>query len=169
VLGLASSGLHSNGFSLVRQILQDCGLGLEHEPAELGGTLGAELATPTRIYAPDCLALAHACEVRTFAHITGGGLAANMARVLPPNADAVLDRGSWRPAPVFGLLAGLGSVDADEMEQVFNMGVGMTAVLAPADADDALDLLARRGVLAWPLGTIVEGSGRAALTGRHPA
>jgi phosphoribosylformylglycinamidine cyclo-ligase len=169
VLGLASSGLHSNGFSLVRQILQDSGLGLEHEPAELGAPLGTELATPTRIYAPDCLALARASEVRAFAHITGGGLAANMARVLPPDADAVLDRGSWTPAPVFGMLARLGSVDSDEMEHVFNMGVGMTAVLAPDDADDALALLTRRGIQAWSLGTIIEGSGQAELTGRHPA
>ncbi len=168
VLGLASSGLHSNGFSLVRQILQDALLDLDEEPAELGRPLGAELATPTRIYAPDCLALAQACQVRAFAHITGGGLAANMARVLPPDADAVLDRASWTPPPVFGLLAGRGSVASDEMEHVFNMGVGMTAVLAPADADHAIALLARRGVPAWALGEIVDGSGRAELSGRHP-
>ncbi len=168
VLGLASSGLHSNGFSLVRQILTDTGLDLDSEPAELGGPLGAELATPTRIYAQDCLALANACRVRAFAHITGGGLAANMARVLPPDADAVLDRASWSPQPVFGLLAGLGSVDADEMEHVFNMGVGMTAVVAAADADEAIRLLAERSVPAWPLGQIVSGDGAARLTGRHP-
>ena len=168
VLGLASSGLHSNGFSLVRQILADAGLDLDTEPAELGQPLGAELATPTRIYAQDCLALASACQVHAFAHITGGGLAANMARVLPPDADALLDRASWSPQPVFGLLARLGSVDADEMEHVFNMGVGMTAVVAAADADDAIELLAERGVPAWPLGRIVSGSGHARLTGRHP-
>jgi phosphoribosylformylglycinamidine cyclo-ligase len=169
VLGLASSGLHSNGFSLVRQILDETNLDLDAEPAELGQPLGAELATPTRIYAPDCLALAQACEVHAFAHITGGGLAANMARVLPPDADALLTRGSWSPPPVFGLLAGRGSVDSDEMEHVFNMGVGMTAVVAPADADKAVRLLTQRGVLAWPLGEIVDGSGRAKLTGRHPS
>ena len=168
VLGLASSGLHSNGFSLVRQILAETGLGLDEEPGELGRPLGTELVTPTRIYARDCLALAQACQVHAFAHITGGGLAANMARVLPPDADAVLDRGSWNPPPVFGLLARRGAVDSDEMEHVFNMGVGMTAVLRQDDADDAIALLARRGVRAWPLGTIVEGSGRAELTGRHP-
>lgn len=168
VLGLASSGLHSNGFSLVRQILADAGLGLDTEPPELGKPLGAELATPTRIYAQDCLALASACQVHAFAHITGGGLAANMARVLPPDADALLDRASWSPQPVFALLARLGSVDADEMEHVFNMGVGMTAVVAAADADDAIELLAERGVPAWPLGRIVSGSGHARLTGRHP-
>jgi len=168
VLGLASSGLHSNGFSLVRQLLADTGLDLETEPADLGKSLGAELATPTRIYAQDCLALANSCQVHAFAHITGGGLAANMARVLPPDADAVMDRASWSPPPVFGLLARLGSVDADEMEHVFNMGVGMTAVVTGADADDAIGLLAERGVPAWPLGQIVSGSGHARLTGRHP-
>lgn len=168
VLGLASSGLHSNGFSLVRQILRDTALDLEAEPPELGRPLGAELATPTRIYAQDCLALASACQVHAFAHITGGGLATNTARVLPPDADALVDRGSWSPPPVFGLLARLGSVDAREMEQVFNMGVGMTAVVAAGDADKAISLLAERGVPAWPLGEIVAGSGRARLTGRHP-
>jgi phosphoribosylformylglycinamidine cyclo-ligase len=168
VLGLASSGLHSNGFSLVRQILEVTGLDLEYEPPELGRPLGTELATPTRIYARDCLALAAACQVRAFAHITGGGLATNMARVLPSDADARLDRASWNPPPVFGMLAGRGAVDREEMELVFNMGVGMTAVLAPSDADQAIALLARRGVVAWPLGVIVEGSGRADLVGRHP-
>ena len=168
VLGLASSGLHSNGFSLVRQILRDTGLDLQAEPPELGRSLGTELATPTRIYAQDCLALASACQVHAFAHITGGGLAENTARVLPPDADALLDRGSWHPPPVFGLLAGLGSVDAREMEQVFNMGVGMTAVVAAADADKAIGVLTERGVPAWPIGEIVAGSGRARLAGRHP-
>jgi len=167
VLGMASSGLHANGFSLVRQILEDSGLDLEHEPAELGRSLGAQLATPTRIYARDCLAVAAKCQVRAFAHITGGGLAANMARVLPGDADALLDRRTWSPPPVFGILARHGSVSNDEMERVFNMGVGMTAVIARSDADDAIALLARRGVEAWHLGVIAEGSGRAALTGRH--
>jgi phosphoribosylformylglycinamidine cyclo-ligase len=168
VLALASSGLHSNGFSLVRQILERSGADLDGQPAELCQSLGAELTTPTRIYARDCLALARACDVHAFAHITGGGLAANMARVLPPDADAVLDRGSWAPPPVFGLLAGYGAVAEAELERAFNMGVGMTAVVASADADRALRLLAERGVAAWPLGEIVAGAGRANLTGRHP-
>ncbi len=114
VIAMASSGLHSNGFSLVRNIIDrpGTGLNLDSQPAGLGQTLGAELLTPTRIYARDCLALADCCEVRAFAHITGGGLAANLARVLPPDVDAVLDRATWRPAPVFGLLAGHGDVAA---------------------------------------------------------
>jgi phosphoribosylformylglycinamidine cyclo-ligase len=170
VIAMASSGLHSNGFSLVRAIIDapGAGLDLDSQPAELGQLLGAELLTPTRIYARDCLALADACAVRTFAHVTGGGLAANLARVLPPGADAVLDRASWRPAPVFGLLADRGGVTADEMERTFNMGVGMVAVLAAGDADRATRLLAERGLPSWVIGQVTGGAGGARLTGQHP-
>ncbi len=168
VLALGSSGLHSNGFSLVRRIIDEAALDLDADQPELGRPLGAELLVPTRVYARDCLALAGACAVRTFAHITGGGLAANLARVLPPDADAVLDRSSWTPQPIFGLLAGVGGVAQAELEPVFNMGVGMTAILDAADADRALAMLSERQVPAWPLGEIVPGEGRARLTGRHP-
>ena len=98
---------------------------------EFGRTLGEELLEPTRIYAKDCLAVAAETDVRTFAHITGGGLARNLARVLPPGLEAVLERGSWTPAPVFGLIAARGRVERAEMEKTFNMGVGMVAVLPP--------------------------------------
>ena len=124
---------------------------------------------PTRIYAKDCLALAESCAVRAFAHVTGGGLAANLARVLPPHADAVLDRGSWRPGPIFGLLSARGSVAPDEMERVFNLGVGMVAIMARQECDHALQLLAERGLPAWLAGEITPGSGQALLTGSHPA
>jgi phosphoribosylformylglycinamidine cyclo-ligase len=169
VLAMASSGLHSNGFSLVRQVLDQAGLSLDAEFAELGGPLGAELLTPTRIYARDCLALTTACEVHAYAHVTGGGLAANLARVLPAGAGAVLDRASWRPPAVFSLLAARGGVPPEEMDRVFNMGVGMAAVVARADADRALGTLASRGVPAWVLGEIVPGTGTARMTGQHPA
>ena len=168
VLGLASSGLHSNGFSLVRQVIERAGLDLHGQPAELDQPLGAELLTPTRIYAADCLALADAVEVHAFAHITGGGLAANLARALPAGADAVLDRGTWTPPPVFGLLARHGRVDAAELERVFNQGVGMAAVVSADAADAAIALLAGRGLAAWPLGIVIAGSGQARLVGRHP-
>jgi phosphoribosylformylglycinamidine cyclo-ligase len=168
VLGLASSGLHSNGFSLVRQVIERAGLDLHDQPAELDQPLGAELLTPTRIYAADCLALADTVEVHAFAHITGGGLAANLARVLPADVDAVLDRGTWTPPPVFGLLAGHGRVDAAELERVFNQGVGMAAVVSADAADAAIALLAGRGLAAWQLGAVIEGSGQARLIGRHP-
>ena len=171
VLAMASSGLHSNGFSLVRQILDRAGLSLDAEFPEfpeLRGPLGAVLLTPTRIYARDCLALTAACEVHAYAHVTGGGLAANLARVLPAGADAVLDRATWRPPAVFGLLAARGGVPPEEMDRVFNMGVGMTAVVARADADRALGMLASRGVPAWVLGEILPGTGTARMSGRHP-
>jgi phosphoribosylformylglycinamidine cyclo-ligase len=171
VIAMAASGLHSNGFSLVRAIIDAPGaeLDLAAQPAGLSQTLGEELLTPTRIYSRDCLALADSCAVRTFAHVTGGGLAANLARVLPPDADAVLDRASWQPTPVFGLLADAGNVAQDEMERVFNMGVGMAAVLDPADADRAVGLLADRNVPAWVIGEVTVGSGTAHLTGQHRA
>ncbi len=170
VIAMASSGLHSNGFSLVRAIIDapGAGLDLDAQPAELSQSLGEELLTPTRIYTRHCLALADSCAVRTFAHITGGGLAANLARVLPASADAVLERASWRPAAVFGLLAGHGKVPQAEMENVFNMGVGMVAVIAAADADRGLRLLAERGVPAWLVGEVTSGTGHALLTGNHP-
>jgi phosphoribosylformylglycinamidine cyclo-ligase len=171
VIAMASSGLHSNGFSLVRSIIEAPGTGLKltAEPADLGRTLGEELLTPTRIYARDCLALAAATQVHAIAHVTGGGLAANLARVLPPDADAILDRASWRPAPVFGLLARQGGVAGPEMDRVFNMGVGMAAVVAAADCDTALAVLAGRNVPAWVIGRVTAGTGTARLTGQHPA
>jgi phosphoribosylformylglycinamidine cyclo-ligase len=168
VLGLASSGLHANGYSLVRRIIDGSGLDLAAEPPELGRPLGEELLTPTAIYARDCLALAAGCEVHALAHITGGGLAANLARVVPPGLGAVLDRGSWRPPPVFGLLAGHGKIAAPEMERVFNLGVGMAAVVAASDADRALRLLSGRGTGAWVLGQITADGSGARLAGAHP-
>jgi phosphoribosylformylglycinamidine cyclo-ligase len=171
VLALASSGLHSNGFSLVRAIIDDqaSGLDLADQPAELDQPLGAELLTPTRIYARDCLALAGNCDVRAFAHVTGGGLAANLARALPPGVEAVLDRGSWQPPPVFRLLAERGRMPAQEMERVFNLGVGMVAITAPADADRAIRLLAERQLPAWVLGEIIPAAGAhgVRLSGSH--
>lgn len=159
VLGLASSGVHSNGYSLVRHVLRDTPL--ESTPPELDRTLGEELLTPTRIYAPHCLALAAACDVHAYAHITGGGLTANLSRSLPPGCDAVLWRSSWTPPPIFEVLRAYGRIPRAEMERTFNMGVGMVAVVA--DADAALALLADRGLPAWPLGEIVTGTGEARL------
>ncbi len=180
VIALGSSGLHSNGFSLVRHtLLGSAGEGLSEVVDVLGAnrTLGEELLTPTRIYAADCLALIEAVEVHAFAHITGGGLAGNLSRVLPAHLDAVVDRSTWTPGPIFDLLAGRGRIAAAEMERTFNMGVGMVAVLAPADADRAGRLLVERGVPAWVAGEVVGevvgglpgGTGTARLVGSHPA
>jgi phosphoribosylformylglycinamidine cyclo-ligase len=163
VLAMASSGIHSNGYSLVRHILATTDLTLDSEPPELGRSLGETLLTPTRIYAKDCLALIQAGGVRAFAHVTGGGLAANLARSLPATVDAVLNRSSWETPALFRVLQGHGDVPQSEMDKTFNLGVGMAAIVAPDSADEALRLLTSRGVPAWHLGDIVPGSGTAAL------
>ena len=163
VLALASSGIHSNGYSLVRHILRTSELSLEAEVAEFGRTAGEELLTPTKIYAKDCLALLEAGGVHAFAHITGGGLAANLARSLPATVDAVLRRDSWTPPAVFQVLQAHGDVPQASMDQTFNMGVGMAAIVAPEAADGALRLLAARGVPAWVLGETTPGCGAVRL------
>jgi phosphoribosylformylglycinamidine cyclo-ligase len=164
VVALGSSGLHSNGYSLVRRVVR--GMSLGGTVPELGRTLGEELLEPTRIYARDCLALAAATEVHAYAHVTGGGLAGNLARVLPGTVDAVLDRATWRPPPIFDLVARLGPVSRPELERTLNIGVGMIAVLP--DGPAAVRLLTERGVPAWVAGEIVPGSGEAGLVGEHP-
>jgi phosphoribosylformylglycinamidine cyclo-ligase len=173
VIALGASGLHSNGYSLARHVLLDIArMPLSGHVEEFGRTLGEELLEPTRIYAKDCLALVAETEVRTFAHITGGGLAANLARVLPEGVRAGLDRGTWTPDPVFALIAHRGRVERAEMEKTFNMGVGMVAVVSPEEADRALAVLTARHVPAWVLGEIERADDasapRAALHGNHP-
>jgi phosphoribosylformylglycinamidine cyclo-ligase len=170
LIALASSGLHSNGFSLVRHVIDRAGLSLTATPTELGGrTLGEELLTPTRIYAQDCLALAHDAGAHAFAHITGGGLANNLARVLPPGLSAVVDRATWIPAPIFGLLAAAGDIAPDQQELTFNQGVGMIA-LVPSDREsDALAIAQSRGVSAWPIGRVEPGPGAVSMAGTHCA
>ncbi|MEU7913319.1 phosphoribosylformylglycinamidine cyclo-ligase [Microbispora bryophytorum] len=161
VLGLASSGVHSNGYSLVRHVIRTAGLGLEQDLPELGRTLGEELLEPTRIYSLDCLALIRETEVHALSHITGGGLAANLSRSLPGTVDALLDRNSWTPPAIFDALAGRGGVPQEEMDKTFNLGVGMCAIVPAAEADKALALLTGRGLPAWVLGEVVAGEGRA--------
>jgi phosphoribosylformylglycinamidine cyclo-ligase len=168
LLAMGSSGVHSNGYSLVRQVLAGTGLRLAGEPAELDGrTLGEELLTPTRIYAQDCLRLIEAGGVRAFSHITGGGLAGNLVRVLPADLDAQVQRSSWSPLPIFGLLAREGGLDRATMEQTFNLGVGMVAVLAPEAEPAAQALLTAAGVPCWRLGTVSAGSGQVRLLGDY--
>ncbi|MDA3629220.1 phosphoribosylformylglycinamidine cyclo-ligase [Saccharopolyspora sp. WRP15-2] len=177
VIAMGSSGLHSNGYSLARHVLLDLArMPLEGHVEEFGRTLGEEMLEPTRIYAKDCLALAAEAGVRTFAHVTGGGLAENLARVIPSGLTAVLDRGSWTPAPVFRMIAQRGRVEAEEMERTFNMGIGMVAVVTAEDVDRALAVLTARHVPAWVLGEIakqpaVEDAAeedRVILRGNHP-
>jgi phosphoribosylformylglycinamidine cyclo-ligase len=145
IIAMGSSGLHSNGYSLARKVLLEIDrMSLSGHVEEFGRTLGEELLEPTRIYAKDCLALAAETKVSTFCHVTGGGLAGNLERVIPNGLVAELDRGSWTPAPVFGLIAQRGRVEREEMEKTFNMGVGMVAVVAPEDTDRALAILTAR-------------------------
>ncbi|MCW2621549.1 MAG: purM [Frankiales bacterium] len=174
VIAMASSGVHSNGFSLVRHVLlHGARLRLDAVVDELGKPLGEELLTPTRIYAKDCLALISETEVHAFSHVTGGGLAANLARVLPDGVEVVLERSTWTPPPVFAMVAARGRVEQAEMDRTFNMGVGMVAVVAPADVDRALAVLTARHVPAWVLGTVTPAraadAGTVTLVGSHPA
>jgi phosphoribosylformylglycinamidine cyclo-ligase len=169
VICMASTGLHSNGYSLARHVLLTLArLPLSAELEELGGrSLGDELMIPTRIYARDCLAMIAESEVHAFAHITGGGLAANLSRVLPDHLDATIDRATWSVRPIFGLIADRGRVEREEMERTFNMGVGMVAVVSEADCERALAVLMNRKVPAWVGGRIVAGTGLTTLTGDY--
>jgi phosphoribosylformylglycinamidine cyclo-ligase len=154
VVAMASSGLHSNGFSLARHVLLSTAKIPLDSSADLGSPLGEVLLTPTRIYAKDCLSLAAAVQVHAFSHVTGGGLTANLARVLPDGLRSEIDRSSWTPAPIFDLIADRGQVAPEEMERTFNLGVGMVAVVAAANAQSAVDHLVGRGVDAWVCGQI---------------
>jgi phosphoribosylformylglycinamidine cyclo-ligase len=172
LIAMAATGLHSNGYSLARKVLLEIDrMNLAGHVEEFGRSLGEELLEPTRIYAKDCLALAAETQVRTFCHVTGGGLAGNLERVVPHGLVAEIDRGTWTPAPVFGMIAQRGRIERAEMEKTFNMGIGMVAVVAPEDTDRALAVLTARHLKCWTLGAIRKGgkdSPRAELVGLHP-
>ncbi len=156
-IAMESSGLHSNGYSLVRHVLFDrAGWSLDREVAEFGRTLGEELLEPTKIYALDCLALTRTAEVHAYSHITGGGLANNLARVIPDALHATIDRSTWTPDPVFDVVGRAGSVERAELEKTLNMGVGMIAIVPQESVEVALTTLADRGVDAWVAGEITE-------------
>ncbi|MBO3744098.1 phosphoribosylformylglycinamidine cyclo-ligase [Actinoplanes flavus] len=162
VIAMRSSGLHSNGYSLVRHVLLGAGrMRLDTVVDDFGTqrTLGEELLTPTKIYAKDCLGLIEETEVRAFSHVTGGGIPGNLNRVLPDTMDAVVDRSTWRPQPIFDLIQAKGRIEDTEMEATFNMGVGMFAIVSSDDADRAMAYLTGRGVEAWQVGEVVEGTG----------
>ncbi len=194
VLALASSGLHSNGYSLVRRVVGAAGWALDRDVPEFGRSLGEELLTPTRVYSADLLDLiaelggAVDSGLHALSHVTGGGLAANLARVLPPHLHARLDRATWTPPAVFTTIGDLGRVPAADLERTLNMGVGFVAVLPAGSVDPAVTHLAGRGISAWVLGEVraaqdavlepghdvvrgakgVEG-GSVQLVGEHPA
>lgn len=157
IVAMRSSGLHSNGYSLARKVLlEHAGHDVHDHVGELGRTIGEELLEPTRIYTLDCLDLVSHVEVHVFCHITGGGIAANLARVLPNHLHADIDRVTWTPQPVFDLIAREGNVARQDMEHTFNMGLGMLAVVSASDSDRALHTLAARGIDAWVCGRIRE-------------
>lgn len=158
LIAMASSGLHSNGYSLVRAVVKHAGWELDRHVDELGRTLGEELLEPTRVYASDVLALAadEAAQVHAFTHVTGGGLAANLARVLPAGLVATVDRGSWEVPPVFGMVRALGQVPTGDLEGTLNLGVGMVAVVGADGVDAALARCAALGVPAWELGRVAD-------------
>lgn len=172
LIAMKSSGLHSNGYSLARYVLlEQVGLPLDGYMEDLGRTLGEELLEPTRIYAKDCLALVSECAVSTFCHVTGGGLAGNLERVIPEGLTAEVSRSTWTPGQIFKTISSVGKVALEEMEKTFNMGVGMIAVVAPEDRERALAMMTARHVEAWELGTVrvaEEGEPRVLMTGEHP-
>jgi len=162
VLGLESSGLHSNGFSLVRKaVFERAGLSIDDKVPELGQTVGQALLAPTRIYVKPILELLASKRgkpiIRGMAHITGGGLADNIERVLPENCRLTIDRGAWEPPAVFSWLARLGNVDREEMFRVFNMGIGFSVVVRPRVADVVRQSLANHDIKNWVLGTVEDG------------
>jgi len=162
LLGLASTGVHSNGFSLARRVLAASGLGLD-APCPFAspggpGTIGQALLTPTKIYVKSLLALHAAGLLKAAAHITGGGLPGNVPRVLPAGVSAVIDGSAWVAPPVFSWLARTGGVTTEEMLRVFNCGIGMVVVVAPADVDAALAMLTEAGESAMRIGRLATGT-----------
>lgn len=153
-IAIASSGVHANGFSLVRHIVREKKINLESGVADLELSLGEALLTPTKIYAADMLDLIASIEIHAMAHITGGGLAANTQRVLPPQLALVVDRNSWTLPPLFSYLQQVGQVPQVDLERTFNCGVGMVLIAPANSVTPALALLRKQGHLAWELGEI---------------
>jgi phosphoribosylformylglycinamidine cyclo-ligase len=155
VVGIASSGLHSNGYSLVRKsLLEVQGLSLESKPPELTRTLGEELLVPTRIYTQAVESLMNQVKVKGLAHITGGGLIENPPRILPDGLGVKFDPSTWEIPPIFELVARAG-IEKTEMRKTFNMGIGMIAVIASKDVDKAIQTSTRAGETVWDIGEII--------------
>jgi len=158
VIGLASSGLHTNGYTLARKVVEDAGLSYDDAPEQLDRSVGEAYLEPHRAYVREIQALRERIEVRGMAHITGGGIVGNLPRALG-GLGAELDPGSWREPAVFGLIRSLGNISEDEMRRVFNLGVGFCAVVAPEDAERGVETLRTSGCEAWRMGTVAERPG----------
>ena len=164
LIALASSGVHSNGFSLVRKVLDVEHADLTAPVEELGGKgLGEVLLTPTKIYVKSILKLLEEVKVKGIAHITGGGFYENIPRAIAPGLSAKIDRKDVRVLPIFDYIAKKGNIPVRDMFNTFNMGVGMTVCVAPEDADKTIDLLTQAGETAYRLGELVEGDGEVLL------
>jgi phosphoribosylformylglycinamidine cyclo-ligase len=164
-IGLSSQGVHSNGFSLVRKIIETSGQSLTDRPEILGGkTLGEELLTPTQIYVkPVLAALRSGLEIHGMAHITGGGLPENLPRCLGANQSVQVDSQSWTVPPIFAWLAAQGQVDRLEMFNTFNMGIGFIVLVSPDQVDRTLEHFQTQQVVAWTIGEVVSGTGELLL------
>ncbi|WP_172254162.1 phosphoribosylformylglycinamidine cyclo-ligase [Saccharibacillus deserti] len=166
VIGLASSGVHSNGFSLVRKLLlEQHGYQLTDEVAELGGTLGATLLEPTKIYVKPVLQLLKSIEVKGMAHITGGGFIENIPRMLPEGVNVEIQRGTWPVLPIFDLMQAKGNISDSDMYTTFNMGIGLVLVVAEADKEEALRQLQEAGESAYLIGRVTEGEKAVTFSG----
>ena len=159
LLGLASDGVHSNGFSLVRRVAERAGLSWDDPAPFADGPLGAALLTPTRLYVGAAMAAIRAGAAHGFAHVTGGGLTENVPRMLPEGLAAEIDLSAWRLPPVFAWLGDAGGLDEAEMLRTFNAGIGFVAVVAADRADEARDLFAAAGETVVDLGRVVPGEG----------
>lgn len=160
VLAMAASGLHSNGYSLVRHVLLNtAGIPLDKHIDDLGRTLGEELLVPTRLYTKPSLELARTTGVHALSHVTGGGLANNLERVLPKTVGVEIDRSTWTPQPIFDLVRSTGDVALADLEMTLNCGVGMVALLPAEDVDAAIATLARYDISAWVAGRVTDTAG----------
>ena len=155
LIGLPSSGVHSNGFSLVRKLFAIDEENIKLYVPELGATLGETLLTPTKLYVKPVLALLDRCEVKAISHITGGGFYENIPRSIPKGFGAKIDKSALRIPPIFKLLAEKGNIPERDMFNTFNMGVGMSVVVAKADAEKALEILKANGEDAYIMGEII--------------
>ena len=181
ILGLSSDGVHSNGYTLVRDVVKQAGLDLSKVYPELSPppkkarrskkvepvvekTLGEVLLTPTRLYADPIVRLLRSYRVKTvvsgMAHITGSGIGGNLCRALPPTMDALIDMKAWERPPVFGFLQKHGNIDEEEMYRVFNLGIGYCVIVSPPFAESVTEQLTKFGEKVWRIGEVVKGTGQ---------
>lgn len=164
-IALPSSGVHSNGFSLIRKVIEQANISYGDRPRELGGeSLGNVLLTPTQIYVKPILeAIQRGLTVHSLAHITGGGLPENLPRCLTTHQAIAIDSQSWKVPAIFDWIAATGSIARDEMFNTFNMGIGMVAIVPPEAAEAAVQWFQKQGLAAWVAGTVITGEGEVVL------